>query len=76
MTGNLVIPTDLAEMPVWGMAQMKRVVPYSAQHLTKLAKEGKFPAPFTIGGKSLWHAAAVTEFLSAAIAKADVKTAA
>ena len=76
MTGNIVIPKDLAEMSVWGMAQMKRVVPYSAQHLTKLAKEGKFPAPFAIGGKSLWHAAAVIEFLNAAIAKADMKSAA
>ena len=76
MIDDIVIPPDMASMPMWGTAQVKRLVPYSAAHIVKLAKDGKFPTPFTIGGKNFWKPVVVTSFLRAAMSKSEAKSAA
>ena len=75
MTEDLTIPPDMAELVYWGTAQLERIVPYSGKHILKMSKDGKFPAPFTIGGKNFWRPDVVKRFLREAMSKSEAQAA-
>lgn len=54
---------DLSDLRFLRMEQVQELFPVSRMTIYRLIKDGKFPAPRKLGGRSVWRYAKVRDFV-------------